>query len=107
MTQFGLPDPPSMLVPILRSKIAPRHIELPRDSWPMFMSCELIGHDFPPNESDTSTVVEHGKLKNPCWTCDWPEPGTAFQIAATSSDGPPMRVVPVSIAEIADDPVVI
>lgn len=35
------------------------------------------------------------------------DPGTAAQIAFTSFVGPPIKVVPVSIAESADDPVVI
>jgi len=80
---------------------------LPRDSSPMFMSCELMAHDCPPNERVTLTLVVHGKLKNPELTWDMPEPGTAAQIAATSADGPPMRVVPVSIADNAEAPVVI
>jgi len=63
MTQVGLPDPLWMLVPILRSKIEPRHFELPRSSWPLFMSCVLIGHVLPPNENDTETEAVHGKLK--------------------------------------------
>lgn len=33
--------------------------------------------------------------------------GIAFQIAATSSLGPPISVVPVSMADNAEDPVVI
>jgi len=107
MTQFGLPDPLSMLVPMLRSKMAPRHSVFECGSWPMFMSCVLMAHDFPPNERVTETSVVHGKLKNPGLSWDMPEPGTAAQIAATSADGPPMRVVPVSMADNAEAPVVI
>ena len=45
--------------------------------------------------------------KNPCWSWDACEPGTAAQIAATSAVGPPIRVVPVSMAAKAVVPVVI
>ena len=45
--------------------------------------------------------------KNPCESWDAAEPGTAAQIAATSAVGPPMSVVPVSMADKAVAPVVI
>ena len=58
-TQLGLLLPLGMLVPALRSKMAPRHRELLRDIRPMFMSWVLIDQSFPPNDIETSTVVEH------------------------------------------------
>jgi hypothetical protein len=57
-TQEGLPEPEGMLLPRLRSKMAPRHCELPREIWPRFMSVVLIGHALPPKESVTETEVE-------------------------------------------------
>lgn len=104
-TQEGLPEPEGMLLPRLRSKIAPRHCELPRETWPIFMSAALIGQALPPKESVTSTEVEQGKEKNPCWSATATEPGTAAQMALTSAVGPPIRVVPVSMAARAALPV--
>ena len=45
--------------------------------------------------------------KNPFESWDAAEPGMAAQIAATSSVGPPINVVPVSMADKAVVPVVI
>jgi len=45
------------------------------------------------------------KVKNPGFAVEAVAPGTAAHIAATSSEGPPIKVVPVSIAESAALPV--
>ena len=45
------------------------------------------------------------KEKNPSWSATAAEPGTAAQIALTSAVGPPIRVVPVSMAARASLPV--
>ena len=42
------------------------------------------------------------KVQKPGFWVDFAEPGTAAQILATSADGPPMSVVPVSMAERAE-----
>jgi len=103
-TQLGFPDPLTMLLPMLRSNIAPRHRELVRDSWPRFMSVGLIGHNLPPNERLMEMLVVQGNAQNPGMLVTFCEPGTAAQIALTSFVGPPIKVVPVSMAESADAP---
>jgi len=60
-TQLGLPLPLGILLPMSRSKMAPRHCELPLDTCPRFISFALIGQDFPPKESEMVTVVLHAK----------------------------------------------
>ena len=58
-TQLGLPElPPSMFVPKSRSKIAAMHADGSFGSVPMFMSEVLIGHSWPPNDSETSRFGE-------------------------------------------------
>ena len=47
-----------MFVPKSRSKIAAMHAEGSLGSVPMFMSEVLIGHSWPPNDSETSRFVE-------------------------------------------------
>jgi hypothetical protein len=48
------------------------------------------------------------KEKKPAiWPPSAAEPGTAAQMFLTSFDGPPIRVVPVSMADIAAEPVAI
>lgn len=47
-----------MFVPKLRSKIAAMHAEGSLGSVPMFMSEALMGHNWPPNDSETSRFVE-------------------------------------------------
>jgi len=71
------------------------------------MSLELIGQAFPPKDKVMVTWVEHGKEKKPCIFATGLEPGTAAQMVLTSAVGPPMSVVPVSIADSAALPVVI
>ena len=44
----GLPEPEGTLVARLRTKMAPRHCELPGKIWSRFMSVTFIGHALPP-----------------------------------------------------------
>lgn len=64
-TQLGFPSPPTMVLPSERSKIAPRHCELPCVTGPRFISAMLIGHTLPPKDRVTSTLVVQGKEKKP------------------------------------------
>jgi hypothetical protein len=82
------------------SKMAPMQSELPSCKAPRFISCVLIGHAWPPNERAILTSVVQGNWKNPSPPCSLTAlaPGTAAQMAATPSEGPPIAVVPVSIA---------
>jgi hypothetical protein len=56
-TQFGFPFPLTMLLPRLRSKMAPRHCALPGETGPRFISNGLICHVWPPNDMETCMVV--------------------------------------------------
>lgn len=49
------------LVGIFPPEIAPRHCEGLRGSGPRFISCSLIGQDFPPNDSVTLTFAVHAR----------------------------------------------
>lgn len=53
ISQEGLPEPEGMSLPRPRSKMAPRHCELPIEIWPRLMSVAFIGHALPPKESVT------------------------------------------------------
>jgi len=106
MTHVGPSDPTSL--PMVRSNMDPTQSELPSSTGPRFMSSESIDHAWPPNDKVTCTEVEQGNWKNP-WGAPWArtalDPGTAAQMATTSSVGPPMAVVPVSMADSAALPV--
>jgi hypothetical protein len=56
-TQFGFPFPLTMLLPRLRSKMAPTHCALPGETGPRFISNGLICHVWPPNDMETCMVV--------------------------------------------------
>jgi len=71
---------------------------------PRFISEGLMGQVLPPNDMEAETWVEQGKAKYPAMLDIARAPGTAFQKALTSVVGPPMRVVPVSIAANAEAP---
>ena len=80
------------------------------------MSSVLMGQALPPNDMVTVTEVEHAimacqfiwncgrrgvyvrKAKKPCMFLTGCAFGTAAQMAETSSEGPPISVVPVSMA---------
>jgi len=103
MIHRGPPAFPT-LEPRLKSNIAPRHTL--GSFVGKMMSAVLMGQDLPPNERLTLSWVEHGMPKYPAlepvrrWA-----PGTACQNLLTSAVGPPIRVVPVSMAESAVDDV--
>lgn len=102
--QPGFPLPTGILLPIVKSKIAPAHCCPVLVTGPKFISSGLITQVLPPKLSVTFTWVRQGNSQRPWLFCARVAPGTADQILATSSEGPPIRVVPVSMAESADDP---
>jgi hypothetical protein len=124
-TQFGLPFPLMMLLPRLRSKMPPMHCVLPVETGPRFISTGLIGHVWPPNDMEMLTFVLQAEQDTTCKkkpekkrggnARNWKKPSmvamgvppTASQIAVTSAVGPPISVVPVSMADSAAFPVVI
>lgn len=58
-TQLGFVPPLGILLPRLRSNIAPRHCELPVETGPRFISLGSIGQDWPPNDMVTFRLVLH------------------------------------------------
>ena len=58
-----------MFVPKSRSKIAAMHADGSFGSVPIFMSEVLIGHSWPPNDSETSRFVEQAVHVQREWEC--------------------------------------
>jgi len=87
MIQVGTSAGTALLVPRLRSKIAPRHNGLrPLLICPALKSTGLIGHDFPPKDIDTVTSTLQGNAKNPgSLTPKSTDPGIELYKATTSS----------------------
>jgi len=97
--QAGWPGIGLTFEPAVISKIAPRHC--PSLTGPRFRSATLIGHEGPPNDIEIVNWVLHGKEKEPAiFPVRGTEFGTAPQIASTAAVGPPISVVPVSMAAV-------
>jgi hypothetical protein len=103
ITQLGFPDPSGILLPKLRSNIPPRQLLDPCVTGPRFISLAEMGQEVPPKEMVVLMEVLHGKLKNPSCPCTASDPCTPAQKLWTASEGPPISVVPVSMAASGEE----